>query len=82
MSDRRGEVFHAARLDGAAPDEVLERRAVAMRDHGQGIALLDDVLRHALPHQADADKAHAQGGASALAVWSWLVSDLDGVRSG
>ena len=45
----------SVRDTGCALEEILDRRPVAMGHHGQRIALLDDVLGHAVAHQADAD---------------------------
>ena len=45
------------RLRRAAAFQVVDRLALGAREHGQGPALLDDVLRHAVAHEPDADKA-------------------------
>ena len=45
------------RLAGAARHQVVDRRAVAMADDGQGKTLLDDILGHAVTHQAEPDEA-------------------------
>jgi len=55
-------VVPEARHASLAERRELERRycswfAVAPSEHGQRIALLDDVLGHAVAHQAEADKA-------------------------
>ena len=39
-------------LGGAAAEQVLDRLPVAMPEHGKLEALLDDVLGHAVAHQA------------------------------
>jgi hypothetical protein len=47
------------RLDRAALDEIVDRRAVAMAEHGQGVTLLQQILRHAVAHEAEADETDA-----------------------
>jgi hypothetical protein len=42
----------------AGGDQVFKRLAVAMRAHRERIALGDDVLRHAVAHEAEADEAN------------------------
>ena len=44
-------------VDRAAPDKILDRRPVAMPEHGERVALLPDVFRRAVPHKADTDIA-------------------------
>ena len=44
-------------LDGATCHEIVDRRTVAVAENGERIALLADVLRRAVAHQADADIA-------------------------
>jgi hypothetical protein len=52
-----GELGGVLRLDGATADQVVHRLAVAVAEDGERIALLDDVLGHAMAHQPDADEA-------------------------
>src|ERR1700692_4383036 len=40
----------------ASFDEILDRRAVLVAENRKPIALLDEVLRHTVTHEADADK--------------------------
>ena len=54
-----GGVCGSLRLACAFLDEVLDRRAILVAEHGGGEPLLDEVLRHAVPHHADADEADA-----------------------
>jgi hypothetical protein len=56
MVERAAEVFDAG-LGRAPSQKVVDGRAVAVGGDGQGVALLDDVLRHAVAHQAGADEA-------------------------
>src|SRR5260221_3768129 len=46
-------------LDGAAFDEIVDRRPITVAEIRQRIALLANVLRRAVPHEADADIADA-----------------------
>ena len=43
---------------GAALDQVVDRRAVAMAHDGERMTLLEDVLGRAVAHQPDADVAN------------------------
>ncbi len=52
-----GDFPRASGFFGAAFLEVVDRLALAMGEHGQGPALLDDVFRHAVAHEPDADEA-------------------------
>ena len=56
---RPGERGRALRLARAAAEQVLDRRPVAVREHAQRVAFLDDVLGHAVAHQTGADEADA-----------------------
>lgn len=44
-------------LGCTAPNKIVDRRAVAMANDGERIALFDDVFRNAVAHQAKPDKA-------------------------
>ncbi len=57
--DRRArrDLFGRTHLDRPAPHQILDRLAVAMPGDRQAVALLDDVLGDAVPHQAQPDKA-------------------------
>src|SRR5260221_742251 len=46
-------------LDGAAFDEILDRRPITVAEDRKLIALLANILRRAVPHEADADIADA-----------------------
>ena len=46
-------------LLGAAPDQIVDRSAVAMAHEGQHMPLLDQAFRHAVAHEADADETDA-----------------------
>ena len=52
-----GDLPRAGRLLRAASLEIVDRLALAMGEHGQRPAFLDDVLRHAVAHEPDADEA-------------------------
>jgi hypothetical protein len=52
-----GDLLGRGNLGGTPRHEILDRDAVAMRRYRQRMALLDDVLRHAVAHQAEPDKA-------------------------
>jgi hypothetical protein len=62
----RGQLARRARLGGAERLEVFHRLAVAVAQHHQRIALGDDVLGHAVAHQADADEADGGAGGGAV----------------
>ena len=53
---RFGERRRILGLGRAAADEIVDRLAVAVAEDGERIALLEDVLRGAVAHQADAEK--------------------------
>ena len=57
--DRRAfaDLARVRRLARAPGDEILDRLAVAPAGDDQRIAFLDDVLGHAVAHQAEADEA-------------------------
>ena len=57
----------SGRLGGAERLEVLDRLAVAVAEHDQRVALGDEVLGHAVAHQADTDEAdHGLGRHAAI----------------
>ena len=48
-------------LLGAALDQIVDRRAVAVAHDRERMTFLDQVFRHAVAHKAKADKADAIG---------------------
>ena len=58
MSLAARDLGRALAFAGAALEQVLDRRAVAVAHDGEGMALLQDVLRRAVAHQPDADVAN------------------------
>ncbi len=54
-----GDRARGRRFLGAARLQVVDRLALAVGEDGQRPALLDDVLRHAVAHEPDADEADA-----------------------
>ena len=46
---------------GAALDQILDRRAIAVAHDRERMAFLEKVLRHAVAHKANADKSDAFG---------------------
>ena len=59
MSLALGDRARRRRFLGAARLQVVDRLALAAGEDGQRPALLDDVLRHAVAHEPDADEADA-----------------------
>lgn len=53
-----GHLLQRCHLYRAPRYKIFDRCAVAMRDHSQRIALFNDILRHTLAHQSDADEAN------------------------
>ena len=60
MSDCRATLGVGRHFLRAGREQVLERLPVAVRAHGERIALGDEVLRHAVAHQAQPDEADAR----------------------
>ena len=66
MLDAFASFAERAGLVRTARDEIVDRRAVAMCEDRERKALLDDVLGHAVAHQAQADKADCFAGHLAI----------------
>jgi hypothetical protein len=54
------DLARASGLRGAPRHEVVDPLAAAVGHHGQPVPLLDEVLGHAVAHEADADKSDAR----------------------
>ena len=55
------ERLRALGLLGAASHEVIDRSAVAMAEDGKRKTLGEEIFRHAVAHEAEADEADAFG---------------------
>jgi hypothetical protein len=67
----RGDVGRIAAFAGAALEQILDGHPIAVAEHGRGEPLLDEVLRHAVPHHAHADETDPCRLPHAFLTWNY-----------